>query len=64
MVPDRGLDAALLGNAADAAKCVTARALTAPAAGYRSPAFAPHEQQDYGPSAGHFANFQVGKWVG
>ena len=59
-----GMDAALLGLAADATKFVTARALTAPALGYRFPAFAPHEQQDYGPSADHFANFQVGRWVG
>ena len=50
------MDAALLGLASDAAKYVVKRATTAPAQGYRFPAFAPHEQ-DYEPSADHFAVF-------
>lgn len=58
---DRGwnqnaMDAALLGLASDAAKFVVRRASTPPAQGYRFPAFAPHEQ-DYEPSADHFAVF-------
>ena len=50
------MDAALMGNAADARKYVVARAKTKPAAGYRFPVFAPHEQ-DYEPSGDHFAVF-------
>ena len=50
------MDAALLGRSGDAANFVVARASTAPALGYRFPAFAPHEQ-DYEPSADHFAVF-------
>jgi hypothetical protein len=50
------MDAALLGLAGDAAKYILARASTPPAQGYRFPAFAPHEQ-DYEPSADHFAVF-------
>lgn len=50
------MDAALLGEAGAAAGYVTARAKTPPAQGYRFPAFAPHEQ-DYEPSADHFAVF-------
>lgn len=58
---DRGwnqnaMDAALIGNASAAVKLVVARANTPPAAGYRFPAFAPHEQ-DSAPSADHFAIF-------
>ena len=58
---DRGwnqnaMDAALLGLASDAASDVVSRASTPPAQGYRFPAFAPHEQ-DYEPSADHFAVF-------
>lgn len=58
---DRGwnqnaMDAALLGLASDAAHYVVTRASTPPAQGYRFPAFAPHEQ-DYEPSADHFAVF-------
>ena len=48
------MDAAMLGLADDAAKMVLARAKTPPAKGYRFPVFAPHEQ-DYEPSADHFA---------
>ena len=44
----------MLGLADDAAKMVLARAKTPPAKGYRFPVFAPHEQ-DYEPSADHFA---------
>ena len=50
------MDAALLGEAGAAAGYVAARAKTPPARGYRFPAFAPHEQ-DYEPSADHFAVF-------
>jgi len=50
------MDAALLGDADEAARFVVARAKTSPAAGYRFPTFAPHEQ-DYEPSADHFAVF-------
>ena len=50
------LDAALLGRTSDAMRYVINRALTTPAQGYRFPAFAPHEQ-DYEPSADHFAVF-------
>lgn len=50
------MDAALLGLASDAANYVIRRASTPPAQGYRFPAFAPHEQ-DYEPSADHFAVF-------
>ena len=38
------MNAALLGNATNAAAYVLARAKTEPAAGYRFPTFAPHEQ--------------------
>lgn len=48
------MDAALLGNASNAAAFVLARAATPPAKGYRFPAFAPHEQ-DYEPSSDHYA---------
>ena len=51
------MDAALLGNASNAAAYVRARANTQPAAGYRFPSFAPHEQ-DYEPSSDHFAVMQ------
>ena len=51
------MDAALLGDAAAARVYVVNRAQTPPAAGYRFPAFAPHEQ-DYEPSSDHFAVFQ------
>ena len=59
---DRGwnqnaMDAALLGNATNAAAFVLARANTQPAAGYRFPSFAPHEQ-DYEPSSDHFGVYQ------
>lgn len=50
------MDAALLGLASQAQAYVTARANTAPASGYRFPAFMPHEQ-DYEPSADHLAVF-------
>ena len=50
------MDAALLGNAAAAQSYVIARANTKPAAGYRFPVFAPHEQ-DYEPSSDHFSVF-------
>ena len=50
------MDAALLGLASDAANYVVRRSSTPPAKGYRFPAFAPHEQ-DYEPSADHFAVF-------
>ena len=50
------MDAALLGLASDAANYGAKRAATAPAQGYRFPAFAPHEQ-DYEPSADHFTVF-------
>eukprot|EP01001_Neometanema_parovale_P007003 NODE_332_length_2657_cov_50.772691_g312_i0.p1 GENE.NODE_332_length_2657_cov_50.772691_g312_i0~~NODE_332_length_2657_cov_50.772691_g312_i0.p1 ORF type:complete len:832 (-),score=157.15 NODE_332_length_2657_cov_50.772691_g312_i0:160-2604(-) len=49
------LNAALLGEAAIAHNMIVERARTSPAVGYRFPAFAPHEQ-DYEPSADHFAN--------
>lgn len=49
------MNAALLGQAPLAARMVLERALTAPAKGYRFQGFAPHEQ-DYEPSADHFAN--------
>ena len=52
------MDAALLGNASTAAAYVITRAKTAPATGYRFPAFAPHEQ-DFAPSAHHFAIFAI-----
>ena len=42
------MDAAMLGLAAEAAKLVLARAQTGPAAGYRFPIFAPHEQAPAG----------------
>lgn len=38
------MDAALIGNASEAAGYVLARAATPPAKGYRFPTFAPHEQ--------------------
>ena len=53
----QAMDAALLGNATNAARFVLARANTQPAAGYRFPSFAPHEQ-DYEPSSDHFGVFQ------
>eukprot|EP00040_Diaphanoeca_grandis_P029720 m.174627 g.174627 ORF g.174627 m.174627 type:complete len:792 (+) comp31775_c0_seq1:209-2584(+) len=58
---DRGwnqniMDAALLGNATAAAPLLIERAQTPPALGFRFPAFAPHEQ-DWEPSADHFAIF-------
>lgn len=46
---------ALIGDAQNAAAQLLARAHTGPAAGYRWPGFAPHEQ-DFDPSADHFAN--------
>jgi len=49
------MNAALLGIADVASSMAMARAKTAPAAGYRFQGFAPHEQ-DYEPSADHFAN--------
>ena len=51
------MDAALLGNASEAAGFVLARATTPPAKGYRFPTFAPHEQ-DYEPSSDHFGVMQ------
>lgn len=53
---DRGwnqvaMDAALIGNASEAAGYVLARAATPPAKGYRFPTFAPHEQGAQTPSA-------------
>ena len=50
------MDAALLGLAGKARDLVLARARTPPAAGYRFPAFMPHEQ-DYPPSSDHLAVF-------
>ena len=50
----QAMDAALLGLAASAKAYVTARANTAPAEGYRFPAFMPHLQvglTQLGPSA-------------
>lgn len=47
--------AALIGDSANANAQIMSRANTANAAGYRFPAFAPHEQ-DYDPSADHYAN--------
>ena len=52
------MDAALMGNASKAANYVMARAKTAPAAGYRFPTMAPHEQ-DYEPSSDHFGVMQA-----
>ncbi len=46
---------ALTGDAASASRQLLQRAATAPASGYRFPGFAPHEQ-DFDPSADHFAN--------
>lgn len=46
---------ALTGAAAPAAAQLLQRAMTPPATGYRFPGFAPHEQ-DFDPSADHFAN--------
>lgn len=48
------MDAALLGIAKKAQAYVTARAATAPAPGYRFPAFMPH-MQDYEPSGDHLS---------
>jgi len=51
-----GLNAAALAGLADtAANLLLQRAVTPPAAGYRWPGFAPHEQ-DFDPSSDHFAN--------
>ena len=47
--------AALIGHTKMAQTMVLERARTQPAAGYRWPGFAPHEQ-DFDPSADHFAN--------
>jgi len=52
------INAALLGDAITAAAHVLDRALTAPATGYRFQGYAPHEQ-DYEPSADHFANMNT-----
>ena len=49
------MNAALLGVTNIASTMAMARAKTSPAAGYRFQGFAPHEQ-DYEPSADHFAN--------
>ena len=46
---------ALIGDADGAAAQLLQRVHTPPAAGYRFPGFAPHEQ-DFDPSADHFAN--------
>ena len=46
---------ALTGDASSSSAQLLARAFTPPAAGYRFPGFAPHEQ-DFDPSADHFAN--------
>jgi hypothetical protein len=53
------MNAAMLGLTDKAASMATSRAKTAPAKGYRFPAFAPHEQ-DFEPSADHFANMNAG----
>eukprot|EP01062_Namystynia_karyoxenos_P068175 TRINITY_DN624_c0_g1_i1.p1 TRINITY_DN624_c0_g1~~TRINITY_DN624_c0_g1_i1.p1 ORF type:complete len:853 (+),score=207.07 TRINITY_DN624_c0_g1_i1:73-2559(+) len=50
------MDAALLGLADEARRLVEARANTAPAEGYRFPAFMPH-LQDYPPSSDHLGVF-------
>lgn len=46
---------ALIGNSEAAAAMLLSRVHTPPAPGYRFPGFAPHEQ-DFDPSADHFAN--------
>mmetsp|Transcript_34947 Transcript_34947/g.91480 ORF Transcript_34947/g.91480 Transcript_34947/m.91480 type:complete len:196 (-) Transcript_34947:9-596(-) len=46
---------ALIGDAGNASKQLLDRAFTPPAPGYRFDGFAPHEQ-DFDPSADHFAN--------
>lgn len=46
---------ALIGNVQLASKMLLERVYTPPAPGYRFPGFAPHEQ-DFDPSADHFAN--------
>lgn len=46
---------ALIGDSASASQQLLGRVNTPPALGYRFPGFAPHEQ-DYEPSADHFAN--------
>ena len=57
------LNAALLGDTAMASRMLLERANTQPAKGYRFPGFAPHEQ-DYEPSADHFANMQAAmQWM-
>ena len=49
----------MLGLTDKTAAMVVQRAHTAPAKGYRFQGFAPHEQ-DYQPSADHFANMNAG----
>jgi hypothetical protein len=53
------MNAAMLGLTDNAAGMAVARAKVLPATGYRFPAFAPHEQ-DFEPSADHFANMNAG----
>ena len=52
------MNAALLGRASKASAMTLARAQTAPASGYRFPAFMPH-MQDYAPSEDHLANMNT-----
>lgn len=52
------MDAALLGIASEAQNMVLTRAQTAPASGYRFPAFSPH-LQDYEPSQDHLSVFNT-----